>query len=359
MHTRNTFSLSAALWAALTVTPAMADSTRDIRPDAHAPISVMGDHLHEKGEWMFSYRYRQMSMDDLSDDGDSLSPEDIASSVSNPFFGAAGQPPTLRVVPTDMTMDMHMLGFMYAPSNRVTLMVMGQYVQKDMNHITFQGPSGINRLGTFKTRSSGLGDTRVSALIGLQKRANRTTHLNLGVSLPTGSSEETDQVLAPTGMQPTLRLPYPMQLGSGSYDPILGLTHTEFREGYSFGGQWTSILRVEDNDHSYRYGDQHTATGWIAWQANRQLSLSSRLSWNSQGDVDGRDALIVAPVQTADPDRQAGRRWDLGLGLNWSGQGDWRGHRVGLEWLIPIDQDLDGPQLETEWTATLGYQYAF
>ena len=31
------------------------------RPDGHAPVSVMGDHTHNKGEWMFSYRF--MSMD--------------------------------------------------------------------------------------------------------------------------------------------------------------------------------------------------------------------------------------------------------------------------------------------------------
>ncbi|MEL7333685.1 MAG: hypothetical protein AAFN12_15670 [Cyanobacteria bacterium J06560_2] len=27
------------------------------RPDSHAPIGVMGDHTHEKGEFMLSYRY--------------------------------------------------------------------------------------------------------------------------------------------------------------------------------------------------------------------------------------------------------------------------------------------------------------
>ena len=32
------------------------------RPDAHAPIGVMLDHMHKKGEWMVSYRYMTMSM---------------------------------------------------------------------------------------------------------------------------------------------------------------------------------------------------------------------------------------------------------------------------------------------------------
>ena len=33
------------------------------RPDAHAPISVMGDHTHGEGEWMLSYRYMTMDME--------------------------------------------------------------------------------------------------------------------------------------------------------------------------------------------------------------------------------------------------------------------------------------------------------
>ena len=37
----------------------IADSSR---PSAHAPISIMGDHLHNSGEWMFSYRFMHMDM---------------------------------------------------------------------------------------------------------------------------------------------------------------------------------------------------------------------------------------------------------------------------------------------------------
>jgi len=35
------------------------------RPDGHAPISVMGDHMHKMGEWMVSYRYMSMEMEGL------------------------------------------------------------------------------------------------------------------------------------------------------------------------------------------------------------------------------------------------------------------------------------------------------
>ena len=33
-----------------------------IRADSHAPIGVMGDHMHKKGKFMTSYRYMYMDM---------------------------------------------------------------------------------------------------------------------------------------------------------------------------------------------------------------------------------------------------------------------------------------------------------
>ena len=92
--------------------------------DSHAPLGVMGDHMHKKGDWMVSYRFMRMDMQGNRDGTDSLSPLEIATSVPNRFSGMAGQPPTLRVVPTEMTMDMHMFGAMYAPTDNLTLMAM-------------------------------------------------------------------------------------------------------------------------------------------------------------------------------------------------------------------------------------------
>ncbi|MEM7730934.1 MAG: transporter, partial [Pseudomonadota bacterium] len=155
---------------------------------------------------------------------DSVSPETIATTVPNRFFGRPMQPPTLRVVPTEMSMNMHMVGAMYAPTDWLTLMAMGSYVTKDMDHITFMGPAGTTRLGTFTTNSSGFGDTKLGGLVRLYEDETHHLHANIGFSLPTGSITETDRVLAPTGMRPTLRLPYAMQLGSGTFDLLPGLT---------------------------------------------------------------------------------------------------------------------------------------
>ena len=126
---------------------------------------------------MLSYRYMRMQMKDNREGTADLTPETIVTEVPNRFSGMPMQPPTLRVVPTDMTMGMHMLGVMYAPADWITIMAMTMIVQKEMSHITFQGGMGTNQLGTFTTESNGWGDSRLSALIKLLSRKNHRLQL--------------------------------------------------------------------------------------------------------------------------------------------------------------------------------------
>jgi len=170
----------------------------------HAPVGVMGDHLHKKGEWMFSYRYMRMHMEGNRIGDNSVSPATIATTVPNRFFGRPMQPPMLRVVPTQMTMDMHMFGAMYAPSNDLTLMGMVNYIEKEMDHVTFMGPAGTAIRGGFTTRSEGFGDVKLSSLYRLYDDSVHHFHLNMGLSLPTGDITKRDDVLTPTGARPTL-----------------------------------------------------------------------------------------------------------------------------------------------------------
>ena len=51
----------------------------------HAPIGVMGDHLHGQGEWMFSYRYMQMRMEDNLSGSAEISPDTIVTTQANRF----------------------------------------------------------------------------------------------------------------------------------------------------------------------------------------------------------------------------------------------------------------------------------
>ena len=326
----------------------------------HAPIGVMGDHYHKAGEVMFSYRFMRMSMEGNRIGTDEVPPEQIATTVPNRFFGRPMQPPTLRVVPLDMTMDMHMFGAMYAPTDWLTLMAMGMYVTKEMDHLTFQGGMGTTVLGEFTTESKGLGDTSLAALFRIFEIPGHKVHFQAGIGLPTGSIGERDQILTPMGGTPTPRLPYPMQLGSGSYELLPAATYVAGENDWRIGAQYRATLRITDSAADYRLGDAHQATAWVSYGPAPWIGVSGRATAKTQGRISGIDALIAAPVQTANPDNFGGDRIDLGVGVNLMGQtGPIKGHRLGVEFNVPVYQDLNGPQMETDWSLTVGWQKAF
>jgi hypothetical protein len=337
-----------------------ADGLKPVRPDSHAPIGVMADHTHKKGEWMLSYHYQYMSMQGNRIGKDSVSPETIATTIPNRFFGSPMQPSTLRVVPIEMNMEMHMFGGMYAPADWLTLMLMGMYMKKDMDHITFMGGMGTTRLGEFNTRSSGFGDTKITGMFEIFHWANHRLQLNAGVSLPTGSIKETDDVLTPMNTWPTLRLPYAMQLGSGTWDLLPGIVYGGNYKKWGWGAQYAGTIRTGTNDQGYTLGDKHMLTGWASYRWLDWLSNSIRVEAEHSGRIEGIDRTIMAPVQTADPDNYGGDTVNMLFGFNLAGQrGVLRNHRLALEVGLPVYRNLNGPQLETDMVVTAGWQYAF
>ncbi|KJS39422.1 MAG: alpha-amylase [Hyphomonas sp. BRH_c22] len=326
----------------------------------HAPVGVMGDHLHGDGEWMVSYRFMRMEMAGSRDGTDTLSADDIVTSVANRFFGVPMQPPTLRVVPAEMAMDMHMVGLMYGLTDRVTLTAMTSFVTKDMDHITFQGPVGTTELGSFTTKTSGFGDTTLGALIGVDRDGADRWHLNLAISLPTGSIDETGTILTPMNTRPTVRLPYAMQLGSGTFDIKPGITYLGRSGDWSWGAQALGTIRLDENDEGYALGDRIEGTAWLAYDLSRNLSVGTRVKADSQGRIDGIDQAIIGPVQTADPDNFGGETAELLFGANYLfTNGPFAKNRLAIEAGLPVHRDLNGPQLESDWTLTLGWQRAF
>ena len=95
------------------------------RPNGHAPISVMGDHLHKEGEFMLSYRFMQMNMA-----GNLSSSENIFNADIYKDYMIATQ---------QMHMKMQMLGFMFAPLNKLTLMLMINYLNNEIDLKTKMG----------------------------------------------------------------------------------------------------------------------------------------------------------------------------------------------------------------------------
>lgn len=322
-----------------------------------APISVMRDHMHSPGKWMASYRYMHMSMNGLRDGTDDISPEQAVTNYANPN----APPATFRVAPTAMDMDMHMLGVMYGVTDWLTLMSMGSYIEKEMKSITFQGMMGTTRLGTNTVKSSGWGDTNLTGLIRLYEGGGHHVHLQAGISAPTGSIKETGTMLTPMNMRMNMRLAYGMQLGSGTWDAMPGITYTGQTGNWGWGAQYVAVLRMEDeNDRGYRLGDKHTLTAWGTYAFKPELEFHTRLQADHIGKIKGSDPLITSPMTGSDPENYGGRYLDGSVGFTYKPEilGK-RNNRFGVDVSAPLYQDLNGPQLKRDYALTIGWGHSF
>ncbi len=306
------------------------------RPDGHAPITVMGEHIHGKGEWMLSYRYMNMRMSGSRMGHDDINTTDVLTDFP--------------VAPTDMTMNMHMLGLMIAPSDKFTLMAMLPIVRKDMNHVTRGGLS-------FRTHSEGIGDLKVSGLIPVLAKDRHRIHLNASLSVPIGEIDEHGDTPAATNV----RLPYPMQLGSGTWDLLPGMTYNGQSDNWSWGSQGMLTLRPGRNNIGYSLGNEYQMTVWGARKWAAWISNSIGIQYKIWQNIGGRDSsLAPMMVPTADPKSRGGKRMDFLFGLNlYVPKGLLKGQRASIDFGIPFMQSLDGPQLETDWYFTAGWQAAF
>lgn len=330
------------------------NSSRLARPDAHAPISIMGDHRHAAGETMISIRRMRMTMSGNKIGKNDVSDDAVLATPNN----NGGMFATLQAVPRKMTMDMTMFGIMYAPNDTVTLAAMTNVISKEMI-ITSYNPSGVS-LGDFRSRSEGLGDTSVTALIGLPDIWGGSLHAGFGLQLPTGSIKEKGIMKTPMNMWVTARLPYGMQLGSGTFDATPSLTFQKYKADLSFGAQLSAVIRLNENAQGYHLGHVYRFSAWSGKRLSASWSLSSHLNMTSTQNISGHDALIDKAVQAAQTAFYGGARATFGLGVNWIGsQGILRGHRLAAEISGPIYEDLNGPQMSQEWGLILGYQKSF
>ena len=326
-----------------TALPVYAQDWISHRPDGHAPIMVMGNHTHGKGEFMLSYRYMNMTMQGSRVGTDAVSDAVILSPSVFRF----------RVTPTEMPTQMHMFGAMYAPSNSLTLVAMIPHISSEMTHITRAG-------GSFATSSSGWGDIRVTALYVVARPVRARLRVGLGVSIPAGSIQQSGTT--PLSQPDEVQLPYRMQLGSGTLDILPSLTYLSQLENLSFGLQVGGVYRLSRNDNDYRLGHVARGTFWAAYRLSDMFSASVRIAGKSWGNIDGFDRALSSGAQapTQIPSLQGGTRFDGGVGINYfTPSGPLHNLRFGAEVMFPVFQDLNGPQLEVDLLVQVGVQYAF
>ena len=295
------------------------------------PIGVLGAHTHEAGDWMVGAKYMGMKMQGYLDGSDRVSDAEVLEDF--------------EAIHTEMEMQTVMYQGMYAPTDDLTYMVMLPHSKKWARHLDGDGDE-------FRTSTEGWGDTQLHALYTIMREGVHRVHVDAGLSIPTGSITESND---------GKREHYMMQMGSGTYDLLPGVTYLGETEQWSWGAQATSVIRLGRNSQGYSLGDRYALTSWIMRQVHENFAASLRTNAQWWGNIDGQDSnLDPTALPENDPNLQGGKRVDLLVGINYFGtDGPLEHHRLELEAGWPIYQNLDGPQMEVDFLWSLAWRFTF
>jgi len=240
-----------------------------------------------------------------------------------------------------MNMKMHMMMLMYGINERLTLMGMFHYTSNYMEMLMKQGDREHNHA----MKTSGTGDTKLSALYALTKKERVQLIVNTGLNIPTGAYNLKGSPL--DGMYPNARLPYSMQLGCGTWDILPGITYIINQEKFSFSSQLNSILRIKNNLIGYRLGNEFNFNVWSAYNWLPFISNSVRIEANYAEQIKNSDSSL--PVYTepaANKNNYGGKAINLYFGMViHKKKGFLNRFYVGAEFGLPLYQNLNGIQM--------------
>lgn len=341
-----------ALPLALAAQPLLADQPTEaeiiasgFRPDAHGPAGTMADHVHKRGDLMIGLMWMHEDYGGANRSG--------TAAIDDSAIAAAGYASKADA----MTMDMAMLHVMYAPSDRITLMLVPSWMRMGMTMKGLPATMGSMSSGhmlmpgqTMDHSVQGIGDTQFGALVALSRRPELSAHAGLMVSAPTGDATRKNA----SGSY----VHYMMQGGSGTWDINPSFTLHGTTPSFGWGAQASYLFRAQtENAAGFRFGDRFAATAWLSKPVSDKLSLSTRLAWSSEQAVSGH--YNSTHSHASPPDRQAnygGDRLEASIGFNaLVGQR----LRIGGEVSTPLYQNLNGIQLPKRWAANISTAVMF
>ncbi len=286
-------------------------------------------HQSANKKWSLGYSYENMKMEGMRDGTRDLSNADVF---------AQG----FMMTPTEMTMQMHMFHAGYQMNHRLAFMAMLPY---HVNHMDMIDNMGM----TSSMKSSGLGDFSLSGQYGLWKSERSGVNVTLGLSLPTGSIDE--------GSGGT-RYSYAMQLGSGTWDPMVGIGYYRQYQSWRLGADISTTLRFGENDNGYRLGNAYKLSLSAARALGSYFTGTVRLDGSSTDDVHGSDTQLMTGMSPENRgDFYGGERIDGVVALQFHPSA--LPGNLSAEFGLPLYQHTNGPQLEQDYRFKLGGHFTF
>lgn len=294
------------------------------------PAGVMISHVHDKNVLMFGYRLMSMNMSGHMRDAKAIS----NATILKDYQAAADK----------MHMQMQMIMLMYGISNRLTVMAMVPY---QTNYMEMRMKMG-DIVHEHSMKTEGVGDIKVIALYAIFKDETSQCIVNGGINLPTGANNLKGSSL--DMMYPSARLPYSMQLGSGSYDVLPGISYIVKKEKLAFSSQFNSTVRLKNNLLGYRLGNEYNLNSWLAYSWLPFISNSIRV-----------DCIHVESIKKGDPSLNIHAEPSSNF-LNYGGnyintylgtvmqfeKKSLNKFRLSFEYGIPIYQNVNGIQMNNK-----------
>jgi len=308
------------------------------RIDAIGPAGVPLSRPVAEGQWRLSYSFEMSEFDGLRDGRDDLS--------SGMLFGAG-----FSTLPSEATFNTHRLELEHGLGGGWSVFGALPFVDREMLNWAAMGST------SFTTRSSGVGDVSFGTAYDQILCNGRLLRLNLGLSIPTGSVDESDA----DENGAAFLLPYSMQRGTGTHDVMPGVTMVFQETSWSWGVNAQGRLHVGTNSEGWSWGPSMQASIWASRPWTRRLGTSLRLlgdfSSDLHGDADGADPTRN-PIEGVGA--QGGDRIDVAGGLQWLlDDRDGSQNLLTVEAAVPVDQWLKGPQLTMDWRLLVGWQWSF
>jgi len=318
------------------------------------PLNIPGGGIPETHEYRFKVSRMYMHMDGLRDGTDEKKTSD---------YGPATTGGNFRGVPESMESHMTMFGGAYSFTDNFAAMMMSGVVSKEMYMNTTNGG--------YSMHSKGLTDTKLMGKYRLYSDDNLAPKYQLstivGVAAPTGRISMKNTRHPMGGMRGKL-LPFGMQNGSGTWDPILGLTYQKIADPFWYGANFMTTQRWGTNDQDYTKGDEYDFDLYLMKQFNEKALAHVQLNGKAWGDYSnepkqGKDSgdchAMLNPANDwmtplCDPTNYGGVNLHATIGVQFQPVPL---QIAELNLSLPLYQNLKGPQMQSDYMLRLTYYW--
>ncbi len=262
------------------------------------------------------------------------------------------------VVPTYICQNAFSYSVQYNLSNNSSVSISVPHIEQRTEHI-----SSIPNFQDFTIRTKGIGDIAIAYSHSKKLSTNSNITGIFGVRLPTGAINETGDTPR-NGVGTYERLPYTMQLGSGTFDLTSSVTYTRSLKDINTGINLNGTLRTGRNSNDYRLGNGVNASVFARYTKHKFFQPGLRLSARHISQIKGGDVSLRVPTafpfpaSITDPQNYGGERINITASVKSCLNTDCT-LSVSADYNDPIYQNLNGIQPMEPKTFSLGSSIKF